>query len=296
MSSKLWIDNIAISGTEYPYKNINEVLEMAKILNVKNLELWIPHNFKFEEIDRLTRILDQDNLKVICVSTWTQLNSPEDIEEKLALINLSIEAAKIFHSSIVNTYFGPNPNRNIKDSIDNYIKNIEKCLNKAINENITIVLENEFEKSGTDITRKADNVLEIINKINSPYFQLNFDPCNFYFAGEEPFPYAYNVLKDHIKYIHLKDGMKFSNKLYKNPGDGFLWQDASGDYICTTLGKGAIPWEAFLKQLKKDGYKGIFTLEPHVPLKFLEKTFKDSLNYLIGLTEKANFQIDRSWV
>ena len=255
LRSNILIDNIAISGTEYPHKNINEVLDMAELLTVKNLELWIPHNFKISEIDHITKMLDQRKLKVICVSTWTQLNIPENIKAKQDLITMSIDAAKIFNTGFVNTYFGPNPLRNVKESIDVYLKNIDSCLNKAIKENVIIVLENEFEKSGTDITRRAENVLEIISRINSPNFQLNFDPCNFYFAGEEPFPYAYKLLKDHIKYIHLKDGMKFSKVLYPHPGDGFLWQDASGDYICTALGNGAIPWEGFFKQLIEDNYE-----------------------------------------
>ena len=102
------------------------------------------------------------------------------------------------------------------------------------------------------------------------------------------------MLKDHIKYVHLKDGMKFSPKLYRYPEDGFLWQDASGDYICTALGKGAIPWEAFFKQLKEDNYRGFITLEPHVPVKFLEKTFNESLIYIKNLINKVNYPIDRS--
>lgn len=293
MRSNISIDNIAISGTEYPYRSIEEVFKMAELLNVKNLELWIPHNFKMPEIDQLIKILEQRHLKVICVSTWTQLNIPENLAEKQDLISKSIDAAKIFNAKIVNTYFGPNPTRNIKESIEIYLKNIDKCLNKAIKNNIVIVLENEFEKSGTDITRRAENVLEIINRINSPNFQLNFDPCNFYFAGEEPFPYAYNLLRNHIKYVHLKDGMKFSEILYENPEDGFLWRDASGEYICTALGNGAIPWEGFFKQLINDKYDGILTLEPHVPVALLGKTFKDSLKYLIGLIKRLTNTVDR---
>ncbi len=286
MNNNIFIGKIGVSGTEYPYKNIKEILNIAKYLRVNNLELWIPQNFKYNELDELTKELDNTNLKVVCVSTWTQLNLEEDVSEKQKLIMKSIEAAKILNAGIVNTYFGPNPNSTTEESINRYLNNIERCLNKAINENIVIVLENEFDKSGTDITRRAKNVLKIVEKIDSPNFGINFDPCNFYFAGEEPFPYAYTLLKDYIKYIHLKDGMKYSHDLYAHPGDDFLWQDESGDYICTTLGKGAIPWEPLLKQLKIDNYTGFITLEPHVPVDILKNTFEDSLQYLNTLDEQ----------
>ena len=281
-------EKLAISGTEYPYKDIQEIFDMANYLNIKNLELWIPHNFKYEELDDLVITLKEKNLNVICVSTWTQMNLGDGVSEKQKLVLQSIKAAKILGANIVNTYFGPNPKRGLKESIELYKENIEICLDAAEKENVVIVLENEFEKSGTDITRKAENVLELVEQINSPYFRLNFDPCNFYFAGEEPFPYAYNLLKEYIRYIHIKDGMKYSVNLHEYPGDKYFWQDASGDYICTVLGKGAIPWEAFFTELISNNYHGFLTFEPHVPETRLRTTFKESLSYLLTLLNRLN--------
>jgi sugar phosphate isomerase/epimerase len=230
---------------------------------------------------------NKENLNVICVSTWTQMNLEGDVAEKQKLILKSIKAAKILGANIVNTYFGPNPKRDLKASLSTYQRNIDVCLNAAEKERIVIVLENEFEKSGTDITRRAENVLKLVQQIDSPYFRLNFDPCNFYFAGEEPFPYAYSLLKNYVKYIHLKDGMKYSVSLHEYPGDDYFWQDASGDYICTSMGKGAIPWEAFLKELMSDEYDGYLTLEPHVPESQLRSTFSESVSYLLTLLNRV---------
>jgi len=271
-------DKVAISGTEYSYRPIEEIYSTAYHVGVSNLELWIPHNFEFEKVDLIKRELDEHNLHAICISTWTQLNLPGKVGEKQTLIIQSIKAAKALGSDIVNTYFGANPHRTPRQAIQVYKENIELCLEYAEKEKITIVLENEFDRTGIDITRKADYVLELVETVGSPYFRLNFDPCNFYFAGEEPYPYAYNLLKKYISYIHIKDGMKYHKSLYDHPGDGFLWQDQSGNYLCCELGKGAIPYSSLFNNLIQDGYSGYFTMEPHVHPNILKEMFKKNVH------------------
>ena len=274
------LEKIAISGTEYPFRPIKEVYDMAEALGVKNLELWIPHNFKFEDLNIVGNELQVRDLRAICISTWTQLNLPGDVKERQVLINQSIQSAKFLDAPIVNTYFGANPERIPKQAIDAYKKNIQPCLELAEKEGIIIVLENEFDVTGVDITRRAEYVLELVEEVNSPNFRLNFDPCNFYFAGEEPYPFAYILLKNYIEYIHIKDGTKYHPDFYEYPGDDFLWKDKSGDYICTNLGEGAISYHALFHQLKKDKYTGFIGMEPHVPPVMLQETFSDSLKYL----------------
>ena len=283
MEKSQTLERIAISGTEYPFRPIEEVYQIAEYLGVKNLELWIPHNFKYEELDKIRNDLEQRDLKAICISTWTQLNLPGDVHERQNLILESIKAAKVLDSPMVNTYFGANPDRTPEQAIMAYRKNIEPCLEVAEERNITIILENEFDPTGVDITRKAEWTLELVKAINSRYFRLNFDPCNFYFAGEEPYPFAYNLLKEYIAYIHIKDGMKYHKDLYNDPGDGFLWRDKSGDYICTDLGRGGIAYQAFFCQLKEDNYTGYFTMEPHVHPKRLKETFEKNVKETINL-------------
>jgi len=254
---------------------------MAGYLGVSNLELWIPHNLEFGDLDKVRNDLEKRNLKVICISTWTQLNLPGDVGKRQNLILQSIKAAKVLDSPIVNTYFGANPDRTPEQAIAAYKENIKPCLELAEKENIVIVLENEFDPTGIDITRKAELVLALVKAVNSRYFRLNFDPCNFYFAGEEPYPFAYNLLKEYVAYIHIKDGMKYHQDLYDDPGDGFLWRDKSGDYICTALGKGSLPYQAFFRQLKEENYTGYYTMEPHVHPSKLKDIFQKNVDNMI---------------
>jgi len=281
MQSRQVMDNIAISGTEYPFRPIKEVYAIANYLGVSNLELWIPHNFEYDDVGKIKTDLDKHKLHTACISTWTQLNLPGNVGQKQALIIRSIKAAKELGANIVNTYFGANPDRTPQQAFQLYKENIALCLEYAEKENITIVLENEFDITGVDPTRKAEYVLELVETINSPNFRLNFDACNFYFAGEEPYPYAYNLLKKYIAYVHIKDGMKYNDSLYKHPGEGFLWRDKSADYLCCELGRGAIPYSSLFENLIKDGYNGYFTMEPHVHPDRLKEIFKKNVRNTI---------------
>jgi sugar phosphate isomerase/epimerase len=273
-------DHIAISGTEYPYRPLEEVLDVAVRLDVRHLELWIPHNFVLDDLPRVEKALTTRGLHAAVISTWTQFNLPGDVEPRRVLVRQSIQAAKALGARTVNTYFGAHPARTEEESISTYRENILPLVDLAGKEGVTITLENEFEPTGRDVTRRADGVRRLLEAVNSPFFRANFDPCNFYFAGEESYPYAYELLKGHIGYVHIKDGMKFHPDLYPDPGEGFLWKDLSGDYVCCPLGSGAIKYAALLRDLARSSYDGYLTLEPHVHPGNLFNVFQESLNTL----------------
>ena len=272
---------VLISGTEYPHRPLKELLEVASAFSVRHLELWIPHNFTISELSRVESELGKKNLSAAVISTWTQMNLPGDTAGRQKLVLESIQAAKALGARFVNTYFGGNPERTPEQAVKYYCDSIAPCLEAAEKEGIVITLENEFEPTGRDITRRAEWVRNLVETVNSRSFKLNFDPCNFYFAGEEAYPYAYRLLKDHIAYVHLKDGMKFHPDLYDRPKDeSFVWKDLSGEYICCDMGSGAIPYGRLFHDLQADGYDGYLGLEPHVPPGDLKNSFRESLKFI----------------
>jgi sugar phosphate isomerase/epimerase len=273
-------DRIAISGTEYPHRPIRELLDVAGQLQVRNLELWLPHNFAMEDLSVVEKELTRRDLRAVVISTWTQLNLPGNVQARQELIKQSIFAAKRLGAGSVNTYFGANPSRSVEEAVQQYKRNIAPCIEEADKAGIDMTLENEFEVTGTDPTRRAQVVLKIAEMVGSPRFKINYDPCNFYFAGEEGYPYAYNLLKKHIGYVHLKNGMKYDPAVHPFPPQEFLWRDKSGDYVCCPLGEGAVNVASLLRQLSSNGYEGYLCLEPHVPPDLLVETFRDGVEYL----------------
>ena len=143
---------------------------------------------------------------------------------------------------------------------------------------ITIVLENEAH----DDSATADGVLEILDAVDSPSLKTLYDPCNYYQAGEEAYPSAYEALGDRIGYVHLKGGAAYAPGTEAHRGGTF--RGSTDKYIgYLALSESAYDVEAVVARLARDGYEGLVTLEPHVPAEHVEAILRADLGYLRGL-------------
>jgi sugar phosphate isomerase/epimerase len=120
-----------------------------------------------------------------------------------------------------------------------------------------LALENSIIK----VTRQPDDLGELVTYTGHPRFGVNFDADNFYNAGVEPFPYAYELLKDHIVHLHAKDSARY-NPAVHGSGRRVLHR-AGGNVICVPLGSGAVNWAGLIERLQADRYRGPVSLEPH---------------------------------
>ncbi|WP_026565911.1 sugar phosphate isomerase/epimerase family protein [Bacillus sp. UNC41MFS5] len=108
--------------------------------------------------------------------------------------------------------------------------------------NVILLHENEKDIFG-DIGRRCH---EILTEVGSPYFKGIFDFANFVQCAEDT-EECYDLLKDEIVYIHIKDAVTAESE----------------NVVCGT-GEGKIP--EILAQFIESGYKGFLTLEPHLVL------------------------------
>lgn len=102
-----------------------------------------------------------------------------------------------------------------------------------------------------------------------PGLGVNFDPANLVMVCRENIPEAVRSLAGSIVHTHAKDGVNLKpvdpEKLYGSfAGDeipGFNWRD----YISETpLGRGKVPFAAYLDALRASGYDGYLTIEREV--------------------------------
>jgi len=274
---------IVFSGNDDVYAgNIDKLIKAANDFGIDFLELWFPKTAPFESLNDVELKLKQAGKKVACVTTWSHPYS-EKAEEEAGLLSESLNIAERLNAERVNTYFGHYIYNNPRRAIELYTKSIAPLLNQAEKKEIVICLENEFDSRGqdpgySDITRTADLILELMRKIDSPYFRLTYDPANCYIAGEEAFPYFYNLLKDYIDYIHVKDVRKYvvSKDLNRK-----IWSDHERNYIFTPLGEGVMNYPAIFKALYEDNYRGFLTIEPHIEKEdLLYEAYRKNLKYI----------------
>ena len=101
-----------------------------------------------------------------------------------------------------------------------------------------------------------------------------FDTANFLYMGEDVLS-AFNKLKPHIKYqLHCKD-KSLTPKGEQSPSVSKLGEKS----YATAVGKGILPLEHILNELKSGGFDGILTIELFGSKQYLSD-LKASAEYL----------------
>ena len=114
---------------------------------------------------------------------------------------------------------------------------------KAAKRGVTLLLENEPSCN----TATGAEAARTLGAVRSPNLKLNWDPGNAASRGEIAYPYGYSRLpKNRIGYIHCKDVVR--------NGDKYEWMK---------MGGGIIDYVGQYRALKKDGYRGVVSLETH---------------------------------
>lgn len=270
---------IGIATWEFPHLSPEEVLAKARSYGLRYVDIPSPAR---DDIPRWRRALEATGVRVAAIGSATKLNASTqaDVPEIQATLLNDIAAAQALDCPYVITYFGGNLAYDGKAAMQRYKRNIRPVLEAAERAGIVVLIETEYNRIETDVTRTAEGCLELVEFIDSPYFKINFDPCNLHIAGEEAFPYAYELLRDLSPHMHLKDAVKFNPYTHGLKYRKVLQTDARGSWVCVALGAGAMNYEAFLKRLQEDHFQGVATIELHTLPELIESTFAQSVAYL----------------
>ena len=149
---------------------------------------------------------------------------------------------------------------------DEAVKRIKVIAKMAEDSGITLVHENCSSWGGLSL----EHTLRLIEGVNSPALKLVYDTGNPVFEddvrGKPPYGKQsswefYDAVKEHIVYVHIKDGRIIDGKdIYTFAGDG------DGDV------------RKILKDLFKNGYDGGFSMEPHMVKVFHDKSGSEESN------------------
>ncbi|GCE29546.1 hypothetical protein KDA_50300 [Dictyobacter alpinus] len=276
---------LAISGQLLSHTHdLSSIIDIFRSLEVDAIDLW-PENipggatseerarYEGKDIEQVRDLLQARQIRVACVTIGgmaIKKASEEGLAYATKALIATVDAAAVLGSSLVNCYLeGFSP--------DFFVEFMRPVVDYAASKNIMVALENEaHDASGT-----AEGLKAILKHINSPYFGTSYDPCNYYQANEEPFPRAYEILKEHIRYVHLKGGCRYDPQY--RPGDhcGGTLRDTINAHIgYTTITDGVANADGILRRLVKDGYTGYITVEPHVPVEQALAYYRADMAYL----------------
>jgi len=143
------------------------------------------------------------------------------------------------------------------------VDSIEACLPEAQRLGITLILENHYKDdfwTEPEFAQMMDVFVELVNRIDSPWFGVNFDPSNAIAAGEEPLELLEKV-KHRVVTMHASDRYLANGTIE----DLRREEGGSAGYVSFfkhgVIGKGLNDYDAIFSTLKNVGFDGWISIE-----------------------------------
>jgi sugar phosphate isomerase/epimerase len=162
---------------------------------------------------------------------------------------------------------------------------IESCLTRAERYGVSLVMENHF-KDGywkyREFAQKMDVFLEIVNRIDSGSFGVQYDPSNALVAGDDPIELLEAVF-DRVRTMHASDRYLLPGTTLEQmrEADGTLGYPKS--LLHGVVGRGLNDYDGIFSRLSRGGFHGWVSIEDGV--NGMEE-MKDSVDFLRGMRKK----------
>lgn len=226
-------------------------------INKKNIMSW-----DAKELAEARRLLEKFHVRVACIASpifkadWpgapkskyspvgAEFGAAFTFNQQDELLERSFELAKAFNTDRIRIFdfWRLDDQAPHRKDID---EKVRAAAVKAGKRGLTLVIENEMACN----TATGAESARLLNAIQEPSLELNWDPGNAAHRDEIPYPDGYaRIPKGRIGHVHCKDAVKGA--------DGKTWEWAA-------MGRGVIDWAGQFRALKQDGYRRAVTLETH---------------------------------
>jgi len=200
------------------------------------------------EIGRIRRTLDGHNLATAAIASPVfkcELDDPPAQRDHLDYLRSCIRIAPALDTNIIRvfTFWKRGPSAPVWDRIK---RQFAPAVPIAEESGVVLAIENE----PSTYCATADETRRFVTEVGSPAVRLVWDPGNEIHAedGITPYPDAYNLVKDLMVHVHVKDGAR---------------DPATGTPRVVPIGDGDIDFVGQFTELLSSGYAGYASLETH---------------------------------
>lgn len=196
-----------------------------------------------DQLAKAKDILSAHGLGVSSIgSPIGKISIGEDFEPHLARMRHAGEVARYFDAPYVRIFSffipaGSDPDTH-RDEVLLRMRELAKVAEDA---DVILLHENEKEIYG-DIPRRC---VDIVESVGSPHLKVAWDAANFVQVGVLPFTDGYELLRPYLEYVQIKDAML-----------------TTGEVVTAGHGDGEVV--ETIRTLRRDGFDGFFSLEPHL--------------------------------
>ena len=142
---------------------------------------------------------------------------------------------------------------------------IEACLPHAAANGVTLILENHYKDNYwqfPEFAQRMDVFCDLVDRIHSPHFGVNYDPSNTILAGEDPLELLSRV-KHRVVTMHASDRYLVEGTIEdlrrEEDSVGYAKRLRHGE-----IGKGMNDYDAIFSQLAGVGFDGWISIEDGV--------------------------------
>lgn len=192
-----------------------------------------------EEINDLKELMAKYGIEATSIGSPIGKVNIEDFDAHFEEFKRTVAVAKLLDCKYIRmfSFFAKDENA---DALENsVIEKLKIMVEYAEKEGVVLLHENEKGIYG-NIARRCKTLFD---NIKSDSFKAVFDFSNFVECNQDTLE-AYEMLKEHIVYIHIKDCKKGYGVVPAGEGDGNI--------------------KEILTKLNEAGYKGFLSIEPHL--------------------------------
>jgi sugar phosphate isomerase/epimerase len=281
---KCFMDQLCVEHT----MTIFEWIELGATLGVDGLEFY--SGFLKDDdlfLRRVKAALEKHNLAMpmlCCSPDFTRLDR-HSLEREIDYEKRMIEITAFLGGSFCRVLSGQRrPELTREDGIEQVVRVIKGLLPFAEEHGVILNMENHYKDNYweyPEFAQKMDVFVEIVDRIDSPWFGVNFDPSNTILAGEDPL-----VLLDRVK--HRVVSMHASDRFLKcGTIEDLRKEENSVGYASRlshgVIGRGLNDYDKIFSTLHSVGFSSWISIE-------------DGLDGMDELRESVNFlrcKIDR---
>jgi sugar phosphate isomerase/epimerase len=205
---KAFMDPLCVTGT----MTVRQWIEMAATLGVDGLEFYTG----FLELRETAawsaarRVAEDHGLAIpmLCCSPDFTHPDPQFRRQQIEREKVWIERCAELGGRYCRVLSGQRrPDVSREDGLRWAVEGISACLPRAAECHVTLVLENHYKDNYwqyPEFAQKMDVFCELVSRIDSPCFGVNYDPSNALLAGEDPLELLRRV-KLRVVSMHASD-------------------------------------------------------------------------------------------
>ena len=258
--------------------DFERILIVAQELGIQEVEfgtLWGERidRVPIKDLVRTRDLLEKHGMQVRVVAPQTfkavllggvpleHIEQEPHFQGEMQLLRASLAAAQFYGAPLVRVFSfrregmvglgNPSP-RHLQGGVfpeemqEKVARGLSLACQEAEKVGVTLALENVRSCWGNS----GYNTALILERVNSPWLSVIWDPANGYVSGEEDaYPAGYRAVCPYISHVHLKDAV--------------VEDESSGTIRWERIGDGSVGLAAQLAALAEDGYKGCVSIETH---------------------------------